>query len=291
MKFYESAYAKINLFLDVTGKMENGFHSISSVMHTVSLKDDISVELVRPREKMITLYVKGDYYLHCGDKNLAYRAAEAFMHAYGEEFPVHISMYKRIPVAAGLAGGSSDAAAVLRALNRAKNKPFTVSELCKIGETLGSDIPYCIRGRTHLCEGRGELLKKIENSLSFDIVVAIANEHVSTPVAYGKLDEMYDNFKTISLTSQEKVKNVMSALEKGDKDTLCRNLYNVFEGVVLPDCPGACTLKEKMQSLGALATLMSGSGPSVFGIFPDSESAQKAAEAIGENAYVVHSVI
>ncbi len=291
MKFYESAYAKINLTLDVTGKMDNGFHSISSVMHTVSLKDDIAVELVKPRKKLISIYVKGDYYLHCGNKNLAYRAAEAFMHAYGEEFPVHISMYKRIPVAAGMAGGSSDAAAVLRALNRAKKKPFTVGELCKIGESLGSDIPYCIRGRTHLCEGRGEILTPIKNNLCLNFVVATANEHVSTPAAYGRLDEMYDNFKTVSLSSQQRARHVISALEKSDVNALCRELYNVFESAVLPECPGATALKEKMLSLGALGALMSGSGPSVFGIFESEDAAKKVAAEIGDNAYAVHSVI
>ena len=291
MKFYESAYAKINLFLDVNCKMENGFHGISSVMHAVSLKDDITVELVRPRKELITMYIKGDFYLHCGNKNLAYRAAEAFMEAYGEKFPIHITMHKRIPVAAGLAGGSSDAAAVLRALNRAKNKPFTVSELCSIGEKLGSDVPFCIRGRTYLCEGRGEILTPVKSSLCLCAVVAIANERVSTPAAYGKLDEMYNDFKVIDSSHRQRLMQVVSALEKGDRGELCRNLYNVFEGAVLPECPGAVELKEKMLSLGAEAVMMSGSGPSVFGIFQDKQSAQNATRVIGANAYAVHSIV
>lgn len=291
MKFYENAYAKINLFLDVNCKMDNGFHGISSVMHTVSLKDDIAVELVRPRQELITMYIKGDIYLHCGSKNLAYRASEAFMEAYGEKFPVHITMHKRIPIAAGLAGGSSDAAAVLRALNRAKNKPFTVSELCAIGEKLGSDIPFCIRGRTHLCEGRGEILTPVKNNLNLDLVIAIANEHVSTPAAYGTLDKMYNDFRVIDSAKNEKMKRVISSLEKGDKNALCQGLYNIFEGAVLPECPGAVQLKQQMLSLGALAAMMSGSGPSVFGIFPDREAAQAAAQKIGTNAYAVHSIV
>jgi 4-diphosphocytidyl-2-C-methyl-D-erythritol kinase len=291
MKYYENAYAKINLFLDVTGKMENGFHSICSIMHTVSLSDSISVELAESGKKLISIYVKGKYYLNCGDKNLAYRAAEAFMDAYGEKFYVHIGINKRIPVAAGLAGGSSDAAAVLRALNRAKGDPFSYEQLCKIGEAIGSDVPFCIMGKTYLCEGRGEVLTPIQNKNVYNFVIATANERVSTPAAYGKLDSIYHDFENIEKTSDISVRDVIRPLCNFDKKTLCRSLYNVFECAVLSECPGAEELKRKMLSLGALGTMMSGSGPSVFGIFADRESAQKAANEIGADAYAVQSVI
>ena len=123
------------------------------------------------------------------------------------------------------------------------------------------------------------------------MVIAIGNEHVSTPAAYGRLDELYNDFKVIDSSSEQRMNRIISSLEKSDKNTLCQNLYNIFESAVLPECPGAVALKEKMFALGAEAVMMSGSGPSVFGIFPNRDLAQKAAEELGERAYAVHSIM
>ena len=290
MKTFEKANAKINLFLDVVGKMDNGFHEIRSIMHSVTLCDSISVERFSSSESRISIYVKGKYFLPRNNKNLAYRAAELFSEALQESLSVRIGVQKRIPVAAGLAGGSSDAAAVLKALNRMTGYPFTREMLCKIGEALGSDVPYCILGKTQLCEGRGEKMQMIPFKKKLNFVVAIGDEHVSTAVAYSKLDEMYGDFKDADADSVQKYNALMEAIAARDERGIAANMYNIFESAVVPMCPEARAIKEKMLENGALGAMMSGSGPSVFGIFESREKAEEVAAIIGENAFAVTSV-
>ncbi|MBO7170061.1 MAG: 4-(cytidine 5'-diphospho)-2-C-methyl-D-erythritol kinase, partial [Clostridia bacterium] len=155
MKVNEKAYAKINLFLDVTGKREDGFHELVSVMHSVGLADEIEVETKQADYSCITLEMKNSS-LPADERNLAYLAAEAFLDKTGITAAVHIRLEKHIPVCAGLGGGSSDAAAVLRAMNASFDNPLSVSELCELGATLGSDVPFCVVGGTRLCRGIGE---------------------------------------------------------------------------------------------------------------------------------------
>ena len=290
MKTYEKANAKINLFLDVVGKMENGFHEIRSVMHSVNLSDGISIERLSSGEGRISIFVRGKYFLPCNNKNLAYRAAELFSRELLEGHSLRIGIHKKIPVSAGLAGGSSDAAAVLRALNRINSYPFTREELCHMGEELGSDVPYCILGRTQLCEGRGEKMQKLPLKKKMNFVIAVGDERVSTAAAYAKLDELYGDFSEQSSESKQKYDNLIKAINEQDERGVASNMYNIFESAVLPMCPQAQTIKEKMLENGALGAMMSGSGPSVFGIFESKEAAERVSALIGDNAFVATSV-
>ncbi|MBQ5800436.1 MAG: 4-(cytidine 5'-diphospho)-2-C-methyl-D-erythritol kinase [Clostridia bacterium] len=290
MKRIENAYAKINLFLDVTGRLQNGFHEISSIMHSVGLKDTVSLEIFpHSVENRISMYIKGNYYLPCNEKNLAYRAAEAFMQAIGERFSLKIGINKNIPVSAGLAGGSSDAAAVLKGLNRMKGNPLSLERLCQVGETLGSDVPFCIMGKTQHCTGRGEKLSKIPFEKRLNLVIAIGGEHISTPMAYSKLDELYKDFES-PRDNRERLDALVLGIKEKDEKKIADNMYNIFEEAILPLCPEAREIKEKMLSLGAIGAMMSGSGPSVFGIFDSYEKAESVARALGDRAYAVTSV-
>ena len=288
----ENAYAKINLFLDVSGIREDGFHNISTIMPSVSLCDEITVSLSPSKKNSVRIAVDGCSFLPCDSRNLAYRAAVLFLECYGRRAEVSIRLVKKIPIAAGLAGGSSDAAAVLRAMNRAFKKPFTLSALAKMGAELGSDVPYCVMGKTALCEGRGELMTKIDTASRLDVVIAIADERVSTPEAYKALDAAYSDFDgSVKSCGAEYFKKIKSELREGALPT--EGLYNIFEAAVLPTCPGATELKRELVRLGAAVTMMSGSGPSVFGIFKDSNSASQAAKKLSEKgyrAYAAHSV-
>ena len=190
----EKAYAKINLYLDVLCKREDGFHDIKTVMHSVSLCDEVTVAISPARTSTIKLSVEGNVYIPSDGKNLAYKAASLFLEKLGIFANVNIKLVKKIPVAAGLAGGSSDAAAVLRAMNRLYKRPLTLAALCKLGAELGSDVPYCIMGKTAICEGRGELITPISTNIRLHTVIATANEYVSTPAAYSALDRHYSDF-------------------------------------------------------------------------------------------------
>ena len=288
----EHAYAKINLYLDVIAKREDGFHEIKTVMHTVSLCDEIVVSILPSDKRNIKLTVSGNYKLPTDSRNLTYRAAELFLDRMLTDGEVHIHLNKSIPVAAGLAGGSADAAAVLRALNKLYKRPFTEKCLLGMAAELGSDVPFCLIGGTALCTGRGEEMKRLDNKLSLYTVIAVADEHISTPQAYAGLDEMYDDFSTGEIgEGNEHYGALMSSL--GDGVLTKMKLYNIFENSVLPICSGAETIKNKLLQLGATHALMSGSGPSVFGIFTDKASAESAAAVLVEDgfrAYFAQSV-
>ena len=277
MTVYEKAYAKINLHLNVTAKRQDGFHDIETVMQTVSLCDELAVSLSPSDRAEAHLSVCGAD-LPTDRGNIALRTAELYLAHSGKVGRVDISLLKRIPIAAGLAGGSADAAATLRALNRLFNSYFSESELLALAAELGSDVPFCLLGGRAVCRGRGELIEPIASPTDLHFVIAIADgEQVSTPAAYRALDEMYSDF-------DGSVKHETPDLTK---------LYNIFENAVLPTCSKAEMLKERMIKLGATASLMSGSGPSIFGIFDSEFSAKAAAEAIskeGARAYYAHSV-
>ena len=284
----EFAYAKINLHLDVLDKREDGFHSVRTVMQTVTLSDEITVSVKPSKKRDVTLSLVGGGKLPCDSRNLAYKAAELFLDATLNEAAVDIRLNKRIPIAAGLAGGSADAAATLRALNRIFKKPLTEKRLIAIASELGSDVPFCLIGGTALCLGRGELIERLSDSLDLNVVVAIADEHVSTPMAYSRLDELYDDFTT-SRDDEAKIAfdSLMASFNSGKLTD--EKLYNIFENAVLPICSGAEMIKRRLVELGATHALMSGSGPSVFGIFESLEKADSAAEALVIEGYRAYS--
>ena len=278
----EKAYAKINLYLDVTSKREDGFHDIKTVMHTVSLSDEITVSVKPAAKSRVTLSVVGHPKLPSDNRNLAYKAAELFLSSTLKDAEVHIRLVKRIPIAAGLAGGSSDAAAVLRALNKAFKRPLTEKRLLALAAELGSDVPYCLLGGTALCEGRGERIERLPGKLDLKLVVAVADEYVSTPTAYADLDREFADFKCERTDDATPCFGaILEAVSTGVLNDA--KLFNVFENTVFKTCSGAESIKSKMLELGASHALMSGSGPSVFGIFTDEPSAESAKEYFVKN--------
>ena len=288
----ERANAKINLYLDVISRRDDGFHDIKTVMHSLDLHDYIAVKSSPAKETSISIFVKGGKYLPADKRNIAYKAAELFLSKLAVSARVEITLEKRIPVAAGLAGGSSDAAAVLRAMNKLFGKPFSYKLLHKFAAELGSDVPYCLYGKTALCEGRGELMTKLPDNLKLHCVIAIANEKMSTPIAYSALDELYHNFDGSVKQHGDGHYNILcNSFESGE--LYIDGLYNIFEDAVLPLCPGAAEIKKKLISLGASAAMMSGSGPSVFGVYSNREDAENACRALrndGVRAFVAKSV-
>ena len=288
----ERANAKINLYLDVIALREDGFHDIKTVMHSVSLADELTVTYTPSAVTNVTMSVKGCRYLPTDEKNLAVRAAHLYLKYACITASINIKLEKNIPVAAGLAGGSSDAAATLRAMNRLFGRMFADKVLYKMAAELGSDVPFCLYGKTALCEGRGDIITKLPDTLKLDIVVAIDNERVSTPRAYAALDNLYAYFDGSVKTDGDKhYAELMRALHNGDISGL--KLFNIFEAAVLPTCPGAVELRRRLLELGADSVLMSGSGPSVFGIFGDRSKAKAACSALRSQnllAYVAESI-
>lgn len=288
----EFANAKINLYLDVIARRDDGFHDIKTVMHSISLSDELTVSYKPSPVTSVRMHLKGSRFLPTDEKNLAVRAATLFLDALQKTADIEITLKKKIPIAAGLAGGSSDAAATLRAMNRLFDKAFSERALLKLATAIGSDVPYCLYGKTALCEGRGEILTKLPDTLKLNIVVAVANEHVSTPRAYAALDEMYSSFDgTVSTGGEPYYSALMDHLSLGK--SLNTELFNVFETAVFKNCPKALKIKNILLELGAETALMSGSGPSVFGVFDSEESAMKACVALRDEkitAYCAKSI-
>ncbi len=287
---HERANAKINVYLNVIARRENGYHDIESIMQTVSLCDLVSVDFYPTEHTTITLRASGNDAMPQDCRNLAWRAAEKFLQGTGRHGEVQILIEKHIPMAAGLAGGSADAAAVLRALNHLCGQPLSQDELCTLGATLGSDIPFCIRGGGVRVSGMGDRLEPIAPMPQGTLVIACRGEGVSTPWAYGALDAKYDSFRAPA-KADFRVTSIENAWKAGDLSGSCAYFYNIFEEVV-PTVQGDVDLvKAVMRESGAVTAMMSGSGPSVFGVFADVESASRATEtlrAMGAAAFVCH---
>jgi 4-diphosphocytidyl-2-C-methyl-D-erythritol kinase len=256
MKIFEKAPAKINLSLDVLHKRPDGYHEVEMVMTMVDLADRIEMQEMA-RDTIIISSQAG--YIPLDEKNLAFQAARLIKDRYDVKQGVYIHLDKRIPVAAGLAGGSSDAAATLRGLNRLWNLNIPNEELQVLGAELGSDVPFCVTGGTALATGRGEKLEHISAPPQCWVVLAKPPINVSTSEIYGKLNAR--EIKHHPFTS-----GVLSAIRDKQFDRLCDNLGNVLEEVTLDLYPEVRHLKECMQRLGADGVLMSGSGPTVFGL-------------------------
>jgi len=277
----EYAYAKINLTLDVVSKRADGFHDIKSIMHSLSLKDELSVTAEESCKTELSLNIIGNDTLPTDENNLVCRAAKLYLDAAGLKASLSMTLKKSIPAAAGLGGGSSDAAATLRALNRIYKGRLSEDALLSLALALGSDVPYCLVGGTALCEGRGEIMTKIPTSAKGIFVVAKGNDSVSTPRAYSELDRIYSDFKDKKPLG--KTEEMLRSLSLGKISPSC--LYNIFEDIEIPACPSVVKIKELMSASGSLGTLMSGSGPSVFGMFETVETAEKTKEKLSELGY------
>lgn len=257
------APAKINLGLDVLRKREDGYHEVKMVMQTVAMFD--TVEVTERKEGGITLETNRSF-LPTNENNLAYKAAALLMNEFNVTAGLHIRLQKFIPVAAGLAGGSSDAAAVLIGVNRLFGLGLTQKELMERGRKIGADVPYCILGGTALAEGIGEILTPLPAIPDCSILLAKPSFSVSTR-------EIYQALRSNELTDHPDIDGMTAAIRAGDLDGIVRRCDNVLERVTAPRFPVIGELEREMLSFGAFASIMSGSGPTVFGIFPDQESA------------------
>lgn len=277
MKLNALAYGKINLYLDVLSRMENGYHNIESVMQSVSLFDEICLEISDiDGENQIEIKSSGGVIPN--DKtNLVYKAAVNFFEkAKISNKKCVFTIKKNIPVAAGMAGGSSDGATALKLLNDACKKPFSLDELCEIGSKIGADFPFCLVGGTSICEGIGERLTPLPRIDNIYLVCAIDNSSVSTPVAFGLLDEKYGT----NPLPHGGLDAIKKAIVEGDVSGIAASLYNKFENVIMPQNPSIEKIKATLLEHGALGALMSGSGPSVFGIFNNEISQINAYNAL-----------
>lgn len=256
MKIYEKAPAKINLVLDALHKREDGFHEVEMIMTMVDLADRLTMETLSRDQIIITSQVG---FIPLDEKNLAFQAAKLIKQRYNVKEGVHIHLEKNIPVAAGLAGGSSDAAATLRGLNRLWGLHISEQELCELGAELGSDVPFCVTGGTAIATGRGEILTPIASPPQCWVVLAKPAINVSTADVYGR-------FEVNKVGAHPSVKRMTEAINSESFADVCSNLGNVLEQVTLNLYPEVRQIKDCMIHLGADGVLMSGSGPTVFGL-------------------------
>lgn len=263
------ANAKINLTLDVLGKRDDGYHEVAMVMQSVGLFDTIRLE---ESESGIDLQMDTTL-LPLGEKNLAWQAARLFLTNQGIQSGVKIYIEKRIPVAAGLAGGSTDAAAVLRGLNALFGTDLALSELSALGAQLGSDVPFCIFGGTMLAAGRGELLQAMPDCPAAWLVLAKPALEISTVWAYGAFDDA-------ERPRLDKTGVMSEAIASGSLEAVAANLSNALEPVVLAAHPIIGAYKRILADNGGLGSLMSGSGPTVYSLLYTKSEAERAADAL-----------
>lgn len=273
----ELAYAKINLYLDVVEKKQNGYHNILSLMQTVDLCDEVRISRRKTNRKEIDIFCLNDDNLN-NRENLAYKAAETFLvNSPNISDCISIELTKNIPVSAGLAGGSADAAAVLRGLNKLFDHPFSKEELCKMGATLGADVPFCILGGAFITEGIGDELTLTEGLSDCLLVVACGSVGISTPAAYKALDSKFCNFNNYS--SGIGFEKMITSLSEGDVVEASKHRFNIFESIN-QDNESVNEIKNILKKNGSEFYMMSGSGPSVYGIFSNSDDALRACEEI-----------
>lgn len=265
--------AKINLTLDVVGKRENGYHDLEMIMQTINLYDTIFIRKTKvPGVRLTSNYS----WLPTNEKNIAYRAATLFFEESGIKGGVAIEITKRIPVAAGLAGGSTDAAATLVGLNKLYGTHFSKEKLMEMGLKLGADVPFCIARGTMLAEGIGEVLTKLPPMPHTYLVL------VKPPVSASTAN-VYKNLNLNNIKVHPKTSVVIQALEQGNMLEVAENMANVLEEVTIPMYPEIEDVKRLLIKYGAKGAMMSGSGSAVFGLFSSKEAAQKASKHLKMN--------
>lgn len=271
---YEGAFAKINLTLDVLNKREDGYHDLKSVMQTISIRDDVEIDVDTGNSWTVT-YTNEE--IPTDERSLVWKAAEAFYSTTGlKTTGLAIRVTNRIPTQAGLGGGSADAAAVLRALNKHYNMPLSILALAEVGAQVGSDVPFCVVCGTAMVEGRGEKLRKLPDIPDCFFVVCKPDFSCSTPELFRKLDE--------SVIAHRPDNQAMeSALLAGDLQKVADNIYNVFDPVVTKDHLELNYIKSIFNSYGAIAFQMSGSGSAVFAIVTEFEHAAVICNMLKDN--------
>jgi len=262
------SYAKINLSLDVTGKREDGYHLLKMVMQSISLHDEIDIELKQESGVILTT---DKPYIPVDDRNIAKKAADLFLRRINSDKGVKIHITKNIPVAAGLAGGSTNGGTVLRVLNKMFNYPVSEGELLELGLELGADVPFTMVGGTALCEGVGEKITQLKDFSDHTIVLVKPPFGISTSAVFKSL-------KIDMIRIHPETENLIEAIEKDDLDSAVLYMKNVLENVSLNKHPVLRKIKTELTRYGALTSLMTGSGPSVFGFFNDEMKSKWASE-------------
>lgn len=275
------AYAKINLSLDVIGKLENGYHEVCMVMQTVGLFDELSFDITDVNDRIpdrIQINIESEKEITSDNKdNLVYKAASLLLPYLPEEKGVRITLKKNIPMAAGMAGGSTDAAATFRGINELFDLKLSDEELCDMGVKIGADVPYCIMGGTMVAEGIGEKLTELSRIKGINLVIAKPEAGVSTKYVYEHLDALenppHPDTQALIAAINEKKEGITA-------EEISEHLGNILEEVTIPACPEIQRIKDSLMKYGALGSLMSGSGPTVFAIFENEDKAKEAAERL-----------
>lgn len=268
LKIY--AMSKVNLGLDVIRRREDGYHEVRMIMQTLNLCDELTIARREDEKIVITCNLEG---LECDENNLIYKAAKKLMDAAGVTSGLDIHLQKNIPVAAGMAGGSTDAAATLTGVNELLGIGFSVDKLKEIGVTIGADVPYCIEGGTQLSEGIGEILTRLKPAPQ--CYVLVAKPHVGVSTKY-----VYENLHVDTIKRHPDIDGMLEGIENNDIHEVAKTMENILENVTEKKYPVIKELKDIMLGEGALNSLMSGSGPTVFGLFEDEEKANKALEKV-----------
>ncbi len=271
---YEGAFAKLNLTLDVLGKREDGYHNIKSIMQTISIRDDVEIDVGTGEPWTLECSQEG---IPTDERNLAWKAAKVYCDGLKKDpNGLTIRITKRIPSGAGMGGGSADAAAVLRALNRHYGSPLSILALAELGAQVGSDVPFCVLCGTAMCEGRGELLRKLPDMPDCVFVVCKPEFSVSTPELYKKIDQ-------VAIPKRPDHMAMESALLAGDVAKVADLIYNVFDPVVTADHLEINYIKSICNSYGALGMQMTGSGSAVYAIMPSFEYAAVVCNMLKDN--------
>lgn len=271
---YEGAFAKLNLTLDVLGKREDGYHDLKSVMQTISIRDDVEINVGTGKPWKLSCSVEG---IPTDERNLAWKAAKVYCDALNKDPDgIAIRITKRIPSGAGMGGGSADAAAVLRALNRHYGNPLSIFALAELGAQVGSDVPFCTLCGTAMVEGRGERLRKLPDMPDCIFVVVKPEFSVSTPELYRKIDE-------VTIAERPDNQAMESALLAGDLEKVCKNLCNVFDPVVTEEHLELNYIKSLFYNYGAAGYQMTGSGSAVFAVVSEFEVAAVICNMLKEN--------
>jgi 4-diphosphocytidyl-2-C-methyl-D-erythritol kinase len=269
------ARAKINLGLDVTGCREDGYHEVRMIMQSIRLYDRLRIQKT-DRQADIRIQTNLPY-LPVNENNLVYKAAKLMYDNFSIQGGVDIELEKFIPVAAGMAGGSSDAAAVMVGMNRLFDLSASRKKLMELGVQIGADVPFCIMRGTVLAEGIGEILTPLADAPKMNVLIAKPPISVSTKL-------VYEHLRLDETTEHPDIDGIREAIERQDVRGIADRLGNVLENVTIKEYPVIARIKETMRENGAWNALMSGSGPTVFGIFPDTDSAQKCAEVLKNQA-------
>lgn len=273
------AYGKINIGLDVIRKREDGYHDLDMIMQTVDVYDDVIIS----REDGTQTYeieVSTDADILPNDKgNLAFMAAKVLMEAYDIKSKVKIHINKRIPIAGGMAGGSADCAAVLRGVNKLFQLGLTDEQLQEYGVKLGADVPYCIVGGTKRAQGIGEILTDLPTPPKCYVIIAKPDAFVSTKF-------VYSHIRPAQIENHPDIDGIIESIKAGDLYGMCEKIANVMEDVTIPEYPIIQKVKDILKSNGAVNALMSGSGPTVFGIYDDEEKAKQSMDALSGKEFV-----